>query len=424
MSFPWLVEGYYWLDNNGICYFDKDKIKRKKVSLKIVTIKEAEKYKYRIAPKILLKRDPNPISWQEYVATYPTEYEYKAVNVAREAISKYPDYQIFCLNSTGKDSTVTLDIVRRTLNREPRVVFNNTSLDVRDTYLLVKSHPKWEITNPKEGFYPWSQRMGFIPTRVSRACCTKFKEGNHIEHYKNVGKALWFMGVRNAESQTRANYNFIRVNPKWTERHLDWVSCSPILKFSEMDIWVYILRHRLEINPKYKKGYTRVGCAIACPYYTKYTWALDEYWYPSLYRRWRNVVDKDFIDHSRWTQLNCTRAEYQDNWNGTLMRSEPTSEVVNEFMNYSGIQDENIAKGFFNKTCAECGKNIRQRDTIAMNMKFNGRTTDRLYCKKCFKKHMNWDEDQWQWHIKAFNRQDCALFTNERDVIDENSPLK
>lgn len=106
------------------------------------------------------------------------------------------------------------------------------------------------------------------------------------------------------------------------------------------------------------------------------------------------------------------------------MRSEPTPEVINEFMNYSGIQDENVAKGFFNKTCAECGKNIRQRDTIAMNMKFNGRTTDRLYCKKCFKKRMDWDEDQWQWHITAFNRQDCVLFTNEQGVIDENSPLK
>lgn len=178
-----MVEGYYWLDNNGICYFDKDKIKRKKVSLKVITDSEGG-YKYKIIPKILLKRDPQPISWQEYITDYPTEYEYKAINVAREAISKYPDYQIFCLNSTGKDSTVTLDIVRRALHREPRVVFNNTSLDVRDTYLLVKSHPEWEITNPKEGFYPWCQRIGFIPTRVSRACCTKFKEGNHIEHYK------------------------------------------------------------------------------------------------------------------------------------------------------------------------------------------------------------------------------------------------
>ena len=89
MSFPWLVEGYYWLDNNGICYFDKDKIKRKKVSLKVGANKGAGKYKYQITPKVLLKRDPHPISWQEYVADYPTEYEYKAINVSREAISKY-----------------------------------------------------------------------------------------------------------------------------------------------------------------------------------------------------------------------------------------------------------------------------------------------------------------------------------------------
>lgn len=328
---------------------------------------------------------------------------------------------MFVLNSTGKDSTVTLDIVRRVLGEDPRVVFNNTSLDVQDTYLLVKAHPEWEITNPKEGFYPWCERMGFIPSRVSRACCEHFKEGNHIEAYKNVGKALWFMGVRNSESTNRSNYGFIRINPKWTKRNLNWVSCSPVLKFSELDIWVYILKHNLEINPKYKKGYTRVGCGIACPYYTKYTWALDEYWYPYLYHRWHKVVDKDFIDHSRWTQLNCTRAEYQDNWNGTLMRTEPTQEVVDEFMRYSGIDDENVARGFFNKACCKCGKNIRQRDVVAMNMKFYGRSNEKMFCKKCFKKEMKWNDDEWQWHIKAFNRQECVLFTNDNNVIDNET---
>ena len=57
--------------------------------------------------------------------------------------------------------------------------------------------------------------MNFIPTRFSRGCCTIFKEGNMINHFKNTTpKALWFMGVRNDESAKRADREDITQNLK------------------------------------------------------------------------------------------------------------------------------------------------------------------------------------------------------------------
>ena len=80
-------------------------------------------------------------------------------------------------------------------------MFNNTSLDVADTYKMVKSHQDWIITNPKEGIYKWVKRNNFIPTRISRGCCSIFKEGASIQYFKdnNIDKIIHFMGVRNDE---------------------------------------------------------------------------------------------------------------------------------------------------------------------------------------------------------------------------------
>lgn len=312
------------------------------------------------------------------------------------------------MTSTGKDSMVTLDLVQKVIPNV-RVVFNNTSLDVADTYRMVKSHKDWEITNPKEGFYNWIRRMNYIPNRVSRGCCSIFKEGNSIEYLSDCEKLIQFMGVRNDESNARADREYITHNPKWRDK--EWYGCLPIRKWSELDVWLYTIKNNLEINSKYKKGYHRCGCSVACPYATKYTWVLDKYWYPTLRNRWEGIVQEDFLHNQRWTMMNCTLAEYiQNGWNGTLYRPEPTEEVINEFMKYKGITDRNVALQYFNKTCCECGKNVRQNDVLAMNLKMNGRNTNKIYCKKCLMKELNMSKDEWDNNVADFKAQGCVLF--------------
>ena len=109
--------------------------------------------------------------------------------------------------------------------------------------------------------------------------------------------------------------------------------------------------------------------------------------------------------------MNCTLAEYiKDGWNGTLYRPEPTEEVVNEFMEYKGITDRNVALQYFNKTCYECGKNVRQNDVLAMNLKMNGRNTNKIYCKKCLIKELGMSKEEWDNNVADFKAQGCVLF--------------
>lgn len=290
------------------------------------------------------------------------------------------------------------------------IMFNNTSLDVADTYKIVKRHPEWVITNPKEGFYQWTLRRLFIPTRMSRACCGIYKEGASIEYFKqhDVDKLMQFMGVRNDESLVRANREFIDHNPKWS--NANWKSCQPIRKWDDLSVWLYMIANDLEINPKYKKGYSRVGCAIACPYYTKTTWVLDKYWYPNLYKRWHARLEEVFLQSKRWNQMNCTISEYHKCWNGGLYRQEPTEEVIQEMMLYRDIKDRNVALQYFNKTCDVCGKNIRQKDVIGMNLKVCGRKTEKLLCKKHLMEKFDITKEQWNECIETFKAEGCCLF--------------
>ena len=177
-------------------------------------------------------------------------------------------------------------------------------------------------------------------------------------------------------------------------------------------MWLYIIHNNLEINNRYRKGYTRVGCAICCPYQTKHNIVLDTYFYPKGFERWRKILENDFLKNQRWQQVNSTCYEYAhlNGWNKGLFRPEPTEEVINEFMEYKGITDRNVALQYFNKTCCECGKNVRQNDVLAMNLKMNGRNTNKIYCKKCLMKELGMSKEEWDNNVADFKAQGCKLF--------------
>lgn len=265
-----LEEAYYWYDNSIIKAYDImgniNKIARLSVDDELNL-----SVKFYSNQSIMLE------SWKETVVRN-TERLNSLEKESLETIKKYrdnfKDRNLAVLSSGGKDSSVTTHIVKKIFSNI-EIIFNNTSLDCADTYLHIKKEDNLTIINPKEGFYQWRQRQNFIPTRFARACYNIFKESSMVSTLNNNSKYLFFMGMRNEESSTRKNYKDIWKNEKWSK--LDWDALLPIRKFTELDIWLYIFKENISINPKYKKGYSRCGCAISCPFYSKMTWALDKY---------------------------------------------------------------------------------------------------------------------------------------------------
>lgn len=357
-------------------------------------------------------------TWQETIQRNQDrlrQMEQDSINLLQQ-YGLHTDRRVVNTNSTGKDSMVVTHLAKKAgLNFE--TFFNVTTLDVAESNQMAKRNVfKHIYPDPQYGgFYKYVHESSMIPNRFTRFCCTYFKERPTIDYFSADERLLFLFGIRNEESSQRSNYEDVTKNPMWGNR--DWIGVLPIRKWAELDIWLYIISEVIEINPKYKYGYTRVGCGIACPYYTKYTWVLDKYWYSYLYNRWREILKQDFIDKSKWLIMNCTIDEYiVKAWTGGVYRKEPTSEVIQEYAQYSGL-DETVAKSYFNRFCENGCLNTRgqplklkDKNTLAMNMKMFGRDIQKFKCKKCLMKEFGWSQEQWEQQVQSFKEQGCKLF--------------
>ena len=412
----WFRENTHWIDNNLIKAFLPNGKIVSLYKLYVNDVLEVSLEKH--------KSNPGDVQFETWAQTIqrmqPHIEEIEAASIAKmKSFCVTQDRMIVNLNSTGKDSMVVTALATKA-GLQFETYFNVTTLDVAESNKMANKLGLKKIFPERKygGFYQYIQAardQQMIPSRLNRFCCQYFKERPTIAFFHEDSKILFLMGMRNQESQRRSNYEDVWKNDKWGSR--DWIALLPIREWTEFDVWLYILAYNLEINPKYKYGYDRVGCGIACPNYTKYTWVLDKYWYPKMYNRWRRILRDDFIKSNKWLIMNCTINEYITKaWSGGVFRSTPTDAAIHEFAEYSGLQID-VAKRYFNRYCANgCldtrrnPKRIKSKEVLAMNMKMFGRATDHFLCKKCLMKELGWDDAQWKSHVRGFKLQGCSLF--------------
>ena len=247
-----LEEGIYWYDRSIIKAYD--------ITGNLVKVAKIQcDDKLNIDFKMYENNHLFLETWEDTIKRNEdrlNELEEHSIKLIKDRGLKYKQRRKAVLTSGGKDSSVTLHLVRKALG-DTEVIFNNTSLDCADTYLHIKRIKDITIINPKEGFYQWRERLNFVPTRFARACCSLFKEGAMVQTLDKDSKYLFFMGMRNQESATRSSYGDDWRNNGWGKRQ--WDALLPIREWTELDIWLYILKEKMEVNDKYKKGYSRVG---------------------------------------------------------------------------------------------------------------------------------------------------------------------
>lgn len=328
-------------------------------------------------------------------------------------VNKYKNYIISI--SGGKDSTVMGDITKQVLKElgvNFKTLFGNTSNETHHTYQYVKETYKDDnlaIANPKEGFYHWCDRNKFIPTRFARACCDIFKEGNILAYMNEKETTLQFLGMRKNESASRSNYEKIRKG-KWksVDAQNNWNMYLPIINFTDLDIWSYLIANNIKFNKLYKFGYGRVGCTN-CPYRTKHELELNKHFLPTYDKRWKDMLTKRFIEDGTALNINCTLKEFLDGaWKAGVVRDEPTEEIIKEFSEYRNITIEQARKYFRTNRC-DCGKRL-SKDMIALNMKLLGRNTEARMCLKCLSEFLEVPKKQLKEDIKKFKQNGCNLF--------------
>ena len=210
------------------------------------------------------------------------QIETEAMNYIKKVSNEYKDDEMFISFSGGKDSTVTFDIVNRTLSdRNVISIFGNTTLEFNYTYDYVKrfkeKNPKMlllEAKNKEDDFYEIVDTIG-PPSQVMSWCCTFFKTGpisDRIDRlFKRKNKILSFQGIRRPESISRSKYDRNTDSPKIAKQKVS----APIIDWLDFDVWLYILSRKMDFNNAYRLGYSRVGC-WCCPNNTGWDMFLSE----------------------------------------------------------------------------------------------------------------------------------------------------
>lgn len=223
-----------------------------------------------------------------------------------------PENGFYLAFSGGKDSQVLYHIAKMAGVRF-KAHMNLTSVDPPEVIRFVKKHyPDVEMIKPKMSIYDMAIKKHILPTRNLRWCCAEFKE------MSGAGKVT-LIGIRKQESARRSKREEISTTIKgkrteqtfdqWSEHKENMVTCvngkdkiliSPIIYWSEKDVWEFLNNNHIQHCSLYDEGYTRIGC-ILCPMANKKVKIRDIKRFPHVKERWiktiQKLIDDGFINN-------------------------------------------------------------------------------------------------------------------------------
>lgn len=392
----------------------------------------------------------------------------KHVGMTIKYLNNHQDYETRLSISGGKDSTVMNYMFKKFVlpklkNKTYYYDGFNTTNDTADTYrqMYREGLTKNDINNPliyvndeayermtnagfnksifihkgkkkycHLGWYQWIEfiKEWWTPNALKRSCCSTFKEGQ-IKNVIDVNnKVIMLLGVRKYESAKRSFYEFVLreayENNKDKDYNLpnNWEKIAPICYMTDEDVWLYIMKDNIEINPMYEVGFNRCGCLI-CPYNSPYTNMLIQKFYKNQWDRWMHVLDMNYKVKNVENRLKWTKEEYGQGgkWRVGLSKEyeliskKKTDERIKKLANLKGIS-ENMAEKYWNKKCS-CGKKLNP-DELAMNYKLFGRYEDinaneddrELLCKECMCKKLGITSKEYVEKVQEFRSSGCNLF--------------
>ena len=228
----------------------------------------------------------------------------RTLKLAAEMSDYYYHKPLIICYSGGKDSDVMLDITKRCLQPNQFEVLNaHTTVDAPETVYHIREvfkaceaeGIKTTIQMPRYKGKPTSmwrliEEKSMPPTRLVRYCCAVLKEAStpnrmaavgvrEDESIKRRGRdsfAVLERRKREAEYRSTAHtYAMFKLDKyggedayqckviQGAKQHKDLI-VNPIYRFTDRDVWEYVQRFKVPMNPLYEKGYRRIGC-IGCP---------------------------------------------------------------------------------------------------------------------------------------------------------------
>ena len=211
--------------------------------------------------------------------------------------------------SGGKDSQALYHIAKLA-GVKFKAHMNLTSVDPPEVIRFVKqNYPDVELIKPKMSIYDMAKKKGMLPTRMIRWCCAEFKE------MSGAGKVT-LIGIRHAESTRRSKRNEIETGDRkfsgnfdqWSEHQEKMVTCvggkdkilvSPIIHWTEKDVWEFLNVQNIPHCSLYDNGYTRIGC-VCCPMSSRNQKIKEIRDFPHVQRNWESTIQ--WLMQNKWTK--------------------------------------------------------------------------------------------------------------------------
>ena len=194
-----------------------------------------------------------------------------------EKIAKAMGFEVILGFSGGKDSQVCYDLCKRS-GITFKACFNHCFESQTTLRFIKENYPGIEWRRSVNMGFIENIRVnhgGLLPTVQIAYCCVDYKHNP-----KNVDPCS-IVGVRRSESVKRRNRTAFEIKNKTLlkkNKHLidsyfeercqsigtaNIIQLKPIVDWSDNEVWDYIKRYELPVNPEYET-HNRVGCII-CP---------------------------------------------------------------------------------------------------------------------------------------------------------------
>lgn len=286
-----LKEGEIWVSTSNCKYFCQGI-----PILKLVAKTGVTTVLGRPEQIISLNRDPK--EWIETLRkanfNYLDQMRYEAEKFIRKAVLLYKGRHPIVSFSGGKDSTVVSHLVMSALWPSTVIhIFADTTIEFPDTYEYLDQFNRNSRLKPfvtgksKLDFFKTAKQIG-PPSRILRWCCSTHKTTPLAGVINDMGlfkRALTFDGIRKTESTRRAGYTRIRTKHKIAGEIL----ARPIIEWSDLDVWIYLVVYTVPFNRAYKYGFRRVGC-LHCPFNSGWSQNMLKYWYPTKHKKWQQFL--------------------------------------------------------------------------------------------------------------------------------------
>lgn len=194
--------------------------------------------------------------------------EKQALYIMKKMLRYSKDTTISC--SFGVDSILALHLLRRITKNDFTVIFNNSHVEYKETYDLMKRLKKeWNledkliVTKPLKSYWDLLETNGWNWDRKgdrrekngskksnSEECCKFIK---HLSFYKLIAENNYninISGIRADESRARSQAG-LRDGSVYYAKSWNMIRVNPILHFTDSYVWEYIKKYNVPYSEIY-----------------------------------------------------------------------------------------------------------------------------------------------------------------------------